>query len=239
MPAYNAAHFIEEAIDSVLSQHYTSLELIVVDDASTDNTAAIVSKQKSKHRGIILEKHQGNQGIAAARNQATELATGKYIAFLDSDDMWLPNKLQRQVDFMQLTGASVSCTSYIASYPSGRQKVVRAKPSTTYSRLLRGNTIGNLTGMYDVDLVGKLYQKPKPHEDYIMWLEVAKQGAEIAGMSDVLATYRVREQSVSASKARAALWVWSIYRDELKMSLPKRCSAFACYFWNALTKRFG
>jgi len=238
MPAHNASTFIGEAIDSVMLQKRSANELIIIDDASTDNTFEIALEKQKRYATILLERHQSNLGVAAARNHATELASGKYIAFLDADDLWLPHKLEQQCNFMEQTGAEITCTSYIAWNGRGYEKVIRSLPETSYRRLLRGNTIGNLTAMYDVEALGKLYQTAKPHEDYIMWLHVAKKGKTIRGLPDVLAKYRVRDDSISSNKCKSLSWVWSIYKHELELNVIARSWLLACYLIHALRKRY-
>ncbi|GGD16795.1 glycosyltransferase family 2 protein [Hyunsoonleella pacifica] len=160
-PTYNSESFIQTTIRSVIDQTYTNWELLIIDDASTDNTLNIVNKFTSKHKNknIYVIKNHSNQGAAITRNQGIENASGDIIAFLDSDDVWKPSKLEKQVKFMINHDIDVCFTSYDLMDEDGvlMQKTVKALPKLTYKKLLKCNYIGNLTGMYNTKSLGKIY----------------------------------------------------------------------------------
>lgn len=235
MPVYNARDTICIAIDSVLDQSYGDFELIVVDDASTDDCRAIVQQYVGRDFRIIAIFSDVNQGVAKSRNVGVAAAKGRYITFLDSDDLWLPGKLAAQYEAFN-GGACVVYSSYIRFFSNGKEQVVKVPPQATYKNLLRGNCIGNLTGAYDSFLLGKFYQKTVGHEDYLMWLQILSCGAIAQGIQRPLARYRVGN-SLSANKFRAAAWTWNIYRRELGLSLGGALISFLRYACASVFKR--
>lgn len=156
-PTYNCAQYIGETIDTVISQTYINWEMIIVDDCSSDDTDKIVSKYQKRDSRIKYYRLANNSGAAVARTVAMRLASGKYIAFLDSDDLWMPNKLFVQLDFMIKNGYAFTCTSYEQINESGKtlNRIVRAVSRVNYNRLLLDCPVGNSTVMYDVSKMGK------------------------------------------------------------------------------------
>jgi glycosyltransferase involved in cell wall biosynthesis len=236
MPAYNAEATLGEAIESVLSQTYEDFELLVVDDCSADKTKNIIEFYKNdlRLRSIFLSE---NLGVAGARNKAIKEAKGRYIAFLDADDVWLSEKLELQKAVLD-TGCLVVFSSYRRFGKDGDKAVVAANPIVKYSDMLRGNCIGNLTGVYDCFLLGKVYQKKIGHEDYLMWLEVLRRAGEAKGIEEVLAKYRVSSNSVSANKFKSSLWVWAIYREHLGLNILSSIKFFSYYAVSNILRRF-
>lgn len=236
MPAYNCASTVSASIDSVLNQSQSDLELIVVDDCSSDGTADVLAdfeRQDSRVHVLYLSK---NCGVAMARNTAIEAACGRYIAFLDSDDLWLPTKLAVQKRYFD-EGHTLLFSSYVRFGDGVQEKTVFARSSISYRDLLHGNQIGNLTGAYDVDQLGKFFQQPIRHEDYLMWLQIIKKSGVATGIPDVLARYRVRSGSVSASKFNSALWTWQLYRVHLNLGWIDSAGCFLAYLCQGLGKR--
>ena len=238
MPVYNDIRYIREAILSVSCQTYRAWELIVVDDGSQQNieTALTPLLQDVRIHVVRLER---NQGVANARNVGIQQATGRYIAFLDSDDVWLPDKLERQLQFMRKTKVAMTYTSYRRFYHNIQDagKPVSIVPQVTYDRLLKGNCIGCLTVMVDRLQCTSLYMPMVPHEDYVAWLNLAKTGASIYGMTDDLARYRVRENSLSANKLKSLLWTWRVYRDSQQLPMLKSLVCMVHYFVRGIRKR--
>src|SRR5690606_6691308 len=158
-PIYNSEKFLETALMSVQNQTYPNWELILIDDASTDGSERIARKFYSEDSRIHYEKLNVNSGPAVSRNRATEVANGDFIAFLDSDDFWAPDKLEIQLEFMQKNMCDVSYSSYFIVDENGNslKKRIAAMPSLTYEKQLRNNYIGNLTGMYRIKTIGKVY----------------------------------------------------------------------------------
>ncbi len=236
MPAYNAEKYISDSIDSVLNQSIQNLELIIIDDNSQDNTTKIINKYNDPR--IVLIINTNNLGVSETRNIGISAANGKYIAFLDSDDIWLPHKLSLQIMCLN-DGWDVVSSNYIAFESNAGNKITERKsPSIiSYSDMLKSNFIGNLTGIYNVQKIGKIYQKKSGHEDYIMWLEIIKKSKKAYCIQESLAKYRLHNSSLSSNKVKAIKWQWSIYRNELKLSLPKSIYYFSHYIINALKKR--
>ncbi|MCS0534317.1 MULTISPECIES: glycosyltransferase family 2 protein [Citrobacter] len=228
MPAFNASPYIYESISSVLQQSYQDWHLYVIDDASTDNTVQIVSSFNDSR--ITLIRLKTNSGVARARNIGIESCKGQYIAFLDSDDFWESNKLSLQVPLLE-KGYDVVCSNYVIFIHDPKNIVgTRYCPSKiSYSRMLRGNCIGNLTGIYNQKKLEKCLQKECGHEDYLMWLELLRRSGSAVCIQQVLARYRVGDNSLSANKLKAACWQWNIYRKQLKMCFLKS-SYYWCYY---------
>lgn len=158
MPAYNVEKYISDSIDSVLNQEINDFELIIIDDNSQDNTADVINKYSDPR--IVLITNLTNLGVSATRNIGIRAANGKYIAFLDSDDIWLPHKLSLQITQLN-NGWDVVSSNYIAFESNTDNKVVERKSPNviSYSDMLKSNFIGNLTGIYNVQKIGKIYQK--------------------------------------------------------------------------------
>lgn len=238
MPAYNAELYIASAIESILRQTYQHWELLVVNDASSDKTGKIVEEFSAKDSRIQLHTNLTNSGIAGARNLALRNAKGRFIAFLDSDDLWLPEKLSTQLSFMKENKASISYAGYSRVDETGKHLGTVVPPKLiTYEDLLRSNHIGNLTGVYDSQCLGKEYFIKFKHEDYIAWLNLIKRAGYAHGILQELAQYRVYSGSASSNKFKTIGWQWRIYRDSEKLSIVKSCVLMISYTWNAVLKR--
>jgi len=237
-PAFNSVAFIGDTIKSVQDQAYQNWEMIIVDDCSEDNTCQIVEQFAKTDSRIRLIRHPQNMGPARSRNTAIETAKGRYIAFLDSDDIWLPTKLAEQTDFMGKHECAVSCTAYKKIDENGKiiSSLIEVSAKTNYQKLLFSNVIGNLTTMYDVEKLGKVYLPLVKHEDYGLWLTILKMGYEAYGLNECLALYRVRTNSVSGDKMKAASYQWKIYRELEKLPLRKSISYFVRYAYYGYIK---
>jgi len=189
MPTYNCGRFIRESIDSVLSQTYTAWELLIVDDCSTDDTADIVSSYADARIHYMRNEH--NMGAALTRNKALREAKGQYIAFLDSDDLWVPEKLEKQIAFMQHNKIVMSYSPYYVLAPNGEKNIRSCPSSINYRQLLRWNRIGCLTVIYNRNEVG-LIQIPdiRKRNDYTMWLTILRKGYTAYRLNEPLAIYR-------------------------------------------------
>lgn len=229
-PVFNAEKYIRQTLDSVLRQTYEKWEMIIVDDKSDDNSVGIIGEYARTDIRIKLIKLSCNSGVAAARNAAIEVAEGRYIAFLDSDDIWLDNKLEKQIKFMSLKNAVLTYTAYKKMDINGLigSGTVWVKDSLTYNELLY-NTLGCLTVIYDQKIVGKMFMTAVGHEDFALWLNILKKGYIAYGLNEPLAVYRVNNKSVSGNKFKAAGFVWNVYRNVEQLSLLKSCICFAKY----------
>ena len=239
-PSYNSSAFIAQTIESVLAQTYTDWELLVVDDCSTDDSADIVRQYcKADARIRLLQTDAPSGSPGEPRNIGIGNARGRYIAFLDSDDVWLPQKLEEQLRCFADGRTAVVYSDYEKIGENGERarRIVKAPRQVSYKELLKGNVIGNLTGMYDTAKVGKVYCPKMHHEDYILWLSILKKGFVARNTGAVHALYRVRGQSVSADKRAVAAWQWHIYRKVEKIGRLKACYYFVYYAWRAVWKR--
>ncbi|HSI71136.1 MAG TPA: glycosyltransferase family 2 protein [Gillisia sp.] len=234
MPAYNSADFIGEAIESVLAQTWNNWELLVIDDASTDGTVKIVKEYSSKHPNIIILKNSTNLGTGSSRNKGIKAATGRFIAFLDADDLWMPGKLEKQLRFMQSKDLAMTFSSYYLMDEEGNplNREVKALPELTYDKLLKSNYVGNLTGIYDVGKVGKVYAPLiRKRQDWALWLEILKKLGSTLGITEPLAYYRVRRDSVSRNKWKLIRHNFKIYRSFLNYGLLKSCRSMSRFLW--------
>ena len=235
MPTYNSADFIGESIRSAQAQSYENWELIIVDDCSTDDTETVVSSYQADDERIKYCKLKENSGAAVARTKAMKLAQGDYMAFLDSDDLWYPDKLNRQLEFMQKNNYAFTCTSYKQINESGESldKVIRAIPKTNYNRLLLDCPVGNSSVMYSVRKMGK-FEVPniRKRNDDALWLQMLKKEEYIYGFDEVLMKYRIREGSISSNKLNLIKYHWKLYREIEHLSVPR--SIFHICYWGIL-----
>ena len=225
MPVHNAERFLEEAVRSVMAQTYPNWELLVVDDASTDSSLAVASRLAGEDERVKVFVNNSPSGYPATpRNIAIKAAKGRYIAFLDSDDMWLPDKLEQQLPlFAESEKIGVVFSNYekVDENSTRCDRVVVAPRTTVYKKLLLGNVIGNVTGIYDTQRVGKVHFRMVRHEDYAMWLSILRRGFVARNTGTVTALYRVTSDSVSARKLHLLSWQWNIYRRVEKLGILK------------------
>ncbi len=240
MPMHNSARHIGEAITSVLKQTYANWELIVVDDMSTDNSVEIVEQLAQCDPRIHLFSNTKHLGMPSApRSMGVANANGQYIAFLDSDDCWLPNKLEEQIPLFADPTVAIVYSNYEKISEDGQRtgRKVTAPPQTDYVQMLHGNIIGNLTGIYDRLKVGTIAIPDVHHEDYAMWLSILKKGFAGKNTNTFNALYRTVESSVSSNKWRILTWQWHIYRRTERLSLLKSAYYYMHYAINAYRKR--
>lgn len=236
---YNSEKYIAETIQSVLSQTYQNWEMLIVDDKSTDKSLAIAGEfAKSDARIKIFPLHKNHKLPAEPRNVATDNAGGKYIAFLDSDDTWYPEKLATQIHQMEYNQWEICFSGYMKKYEdnAGKKKCINVPAAVSYYDMLKTNSIGNLTAVYNVEKLGKLKQANRFFEDYIMWLQVLRKGFIAHGIQKPLATYRVHSKSNSYNKFRNLKEQWSIYREIVGLNLVRSCWYFFHYSFNGLKK---
>jgi glycosyltransferase involved in cell wall biosynthesis len=230
-PSYNSAKFIGKTIESVLDQIYQNWEMIIVDDVSPDNSNEIIEEYCKKDTRIKLIKLEQNSGAAVARNRAIKEARGRYIAFLDADDMWKSEKLEKQIKFMEKNNYSFTYTAYEKVVENGVVSGSVGVPAkVSYSELLKTCVIGCLTAIYDVEKLGKVYMPTNTkREDFATWLNVLKKIDFAYGIKENLAQYRVYENQSSGKKAKMAKENWKLYREIEKLNLLKACYYFSHY----------
>lgn len=228
IPTYNSEDFISESLISVLNQTYTYIEVIVIDDCSKDSTVSIIKDLLVKDSRVVFHQLEQNSGAAIARNKGIELANGNFIAFLDSDDKWLSNKLEAQLRLIEEKKCAVVFSSYYCMNEQGEliDKTVQALPELNFSKIVKCNYIGNLTGMYSVDKLGKLYAPDiRKRQDWALWINAIKKGGIAFGISEPLAIYRERKNSISSNKIQMLMYNFNIYKDVLNYSYFKS----SCY----------
>ena len=237
-PSYKSEKFIAECIESVLSQTYDNWEMIIMDDCSPDNSNEIIKQYVQKDSRIQLIELKENSGPAVARNKAIELAQGRYIAFLDSDDLWLDEKLQKQLAFMEENDLALTYSSYkLIDEENNDLGVFITKEYISYSELLKTNSIGCLSAIYDTDKLGKVFMPLiLQKQDYGLWLEILKKIKSTQGMLEPLAVYRIRKKSVSSNKLKAATYLWKVFRDVEKLNMFQSLYYFCFYIYNGLKK---
>lgn len=240
-PVYNVASVIERTLDSMLMQNYKDLEIILVDDCSKDNSTEFISKYSAKYPNIVYHKQEKNGGAAIARNTALKLAKGRYVAFLDSDDLWCKGKLEKQLAFMKEKNAAICCTAMdcIDEDDKPLNSVREVRERITYKFLLKNTMIATSTVLIDRNKTGD-FQMPlrRGGQDYATWLMLTRNGTVCWGLNEVLSHYRVMNNSLSSNKWKSIKQVWQIQtQDE---GICKFTAAFnvCCFIVNAFVKHF-
>lgn len=232
MPTYNCAKFIGETIESVQAQTYSNWEIIIADDCSSDHTKEIVEQYSKKDDRIKYYRLENNSGAAVARTTAMSIAVGNYMAFLDSDDLWTPDKLKQQLAFMEKHDIAFTCTAYEQIDEDGKSlgRVIKTVPKTDYNRLLLDCPVGNSTVMYNVEKMGK-FEVPniRKRNDDALWLQMLKKEQYIYGLNSVLMKYRIRKNSISSNKIKVIKYHWILYRDIEHLSIAR--SVFHILYW--------
>lgn len=230
-PMFNCEEFLSLTIAAVQRQTFQSWEMILVDDCSSDSSCELAKSFSEKDDRVRLIRLPNNSGAAVARNTAIEAAKGRYIAFLDSDDLWLPNKLDVQIAWMQENDYPFTFSSYEKIDETGSPFGRIGVPSRVdYKRLLKGCEIGCLTAIYDTEKLGKVYMPLiRKRQDWGLWLRLLKQTPYAYGFPDVLAQYRVTRNSLSASKRSAAHYAWRLLREVEQLSVAKSAYCFLHY----------
>ena len=241
-PTWNSAKYIRETIASVQAQTYQNWEMIIVDDCSTDNTVELVKKISHKDSRIHLIEQKENRGAGIARNIAVQNSTGRYISYLDSDDRWKPDKLEKQVKFMLSKGCGFSCTSYEVIDSAGKSlnKIVHMHDKVDYRGFLTNNllqTVGIMVDAYKVDK--KYLEMPniRRRQDAATWMQILKAGYQCYGMHEVLAEYRRTPGSLSSNKFKAVIGTWKLYREIERLPFIFSCYCFVRYALLAVWKR--
>jgi teichuronic acid biosynthesis glycosyltransferase TuaG len=237
-PAYRCADVVGGTIQSVLNQTYGDWEMLIAEDCSSDGSRDVIRGWSKRDSRIRLIEMPSNGGPAAARNRALDRASGRWVAFLDSDDFWLPSKLERQLGFMERQPSHFSCTAFrrIRADGSGVGRLIRVPPQLTYQRLLGNTAIATSTVIIDREVTGDFRMTRTYYDDFVLWLEILKRGHVAHGLDEDLMRYRVIGGSVSRNKAKSALMVWRTYREIEHLSAPEAAVHFTRYAMNAWLK---
>ena len=241
MPAWNAEKYIGASIESVQAQSYTNWELIIVDDCSTDGTRELVRSYRDKDSRIRLICRKKNGGPSRAWNSAFSYMRGQYVAFLDSDDLWIPEKLQVQLQFMKEKECGFSFGSYdwIDGDNNPLGKVIQVPAVQSYKDMLKNTVIGTLTVILDRAIVPveKIPGDAKLN-DSALWLSIARKGYLAYGYNSILGHYRVLSNSYSRNKTSSAKNLWDLYKDELEIPFLPRCWYFGWYAFNSVVRYY-
>lgn len=215
-PSFNSEKFIAETIQSVQNQSYQNWEMIIVDDSSTDQTVTIVEQLIKNDSRIRLFQLDKNSGAGIAREKALSIANGDYISFLDADDLWKPQKLEKQLQFLKENKVPFTFSFYECIDEKGNalNRIVEAPRNLTYHQLFFCNYVGNLTGIYEVNFFGKIaISATRKRQDWMVWLTILKKIRKAKPVPESLAFYRIRDNSLSASKVDLLKHNFAVYRN--------------------------
>lgn len=235
VPVYNVEKYIVATIQSVLQQTYTNWELLLIEDGSTDGTREVTEEYLHKLSDDRIQFHivEKKIGAAGARNYGMDISKGRFVAYLDSDDLWMPDKLEKQVSFMLEKKAAFSFTGYEFANASGTGtgKVVKVPDTIHYKQALQNTTIFTSTVMFDTQklLRSELHMPLVKSEDTALWWRILRSGILAYGLQENLVLYRRVSNSLSSNKLEALRRIWNLYRKEEKLSIP--FSAYNFCFW--------
>lgn len=238
---YNSEKYIAETIESVLAQTYSDWEMIIVDDCSTDKSREIIRKFAEKDSRIHLIEFKENSGTGRARNIALQNANGRFVAFLDSDDIWVPEKLEKQIRFMTENNCPISFTAYklVDENSKDLDRVIRVVKSVNLHQYLKNTIIGYSSSMIDLKLTGSFQIADiRIRVDTQVWISLLKKGFVAYGLNEVLMIYRVHNKSISSNKLYAAKKTWNLYYHIEKLGFFKSVFYFGNYAFNALKKHY-
>lgn len=241
-PVYNCEKLIEKTIECVLNQTYKNWEWLLVDDCSPDDSAIIIKKYAKNDNRIKYFKLSENSGAAVARNKALAESNGRFVAYLDADDLWKNDKLEKQVKFMLENQYSFTCTDYekITETGNSLNKIIKIPKKVDYNLFLRNTIIQTVGVMVDTKLTGKeLLKMPniRRRQDAATWCQLLKNGHDCYECPENLSYYRVVTNSLSSNKFKAIKMNWYWYRKIEKLSLWKACYCFIGYAFNGVRKR--
>jgi teichuronic acid biosynthesis glycosyltransferase TuaG len=239
MPIYNAEKYLSDTLNSIFSQDYKDIEIVLVDDCSKDNSANIIMEYQKEHPQIVYYLQEKNMGAGAARNKALELAKGQYVAFLDSDDIWLPDKINRQIELMKKTDSPFSYTAIEMMDEKGETIKGKRKIKETcdYKYLLHNTIIATSSVVIDRTVLGD-FRMPlrRGGQDYATWLMLLRGGAVARGINETLVRYRVASGSLSSNKFKSIKQVWEIQTQDEKINKFSAFFHVMCFGFNALKK---
>lgn len=236
-PSYNSKDFIRETIESVLNQTYKNWEMLIVDDCSTDSSPEIIKKYIQKDSRIKYFKNEKNSGPAVSRNLGLDNSRGKYIAFLDSDDIWIDKKLQLQIEYIQKNEVDLIHSNYKFCDKNGVAiKEIKNDIKLNYKKILKSNQIKTSFLVLNKDILKDIRFKNMKHEDFAFFLDFLRNGNECFCIQEPLGKYRINSKSISYNKFKSALWTWNIYRKYEKFNLIKSSFYFMYYVLNGILK---
>lgn len=242
IPVYNASRFLEETINSIQEQTYSNWEAIFIDDCSSDNSYDIIKQYQKNDKRIKVIKNKINNGAAISRNNGIDYAKGEYLCFLDADDKWHPEKLEKQINFMQELNCEFSFTGYQFANekcnPNG--KIVSVPNKINYKQALKNTTIWTSTVMFNMGKLTKddIYMPNiKRGQDTATWWKVLKKIEYAYGLNEVLSYYRRTNNSLSANKLTALKRTWNLYRNVEHLNILSSFYNFCWYCFNAVRRR--
>lgn len=241
VPVYKAERFIRDTIKTVEAQTYTNWELIFVSDCSPDNSVEVIKAEIKRNTKIKLIELEQNYGAAIARNRGIDIAEGQYIAFLDADDLWEKEKLEKQINFIKENNCAFSFTGYEFADENGigNGKIVNVPQNINYKQALKNTTISTITVMFDMRKLEKeLIKMPNiKSEDTATWWKILKSGYIAYGLNERLSYYRRTEGTLSSNKIEAIKRIWYLYRKQEKLSIVYSLYNFCFYAINAVRRR--
>lgn len=239
-PTFNSANFITECIKSIQAQTHTNWELLITDDCSNDNTVEVINSFRKEDNRIKLFRLNENSGAGIARNNSIKLASGRFIAFCDSDDRWLPNKLEVQLEYLLNHNAGFTYSSYyIQNEEQNQIGKINGPKQISYREILRNNYIGCLTAIYDTKAMGKMFMPDiRKRQDWVLWIRIIKKLGVVQGISEPLAIYTVRKDSISRNKLNLIKYNWLVYYKALDISLVGSILYMAQFLYFYARKKF-
>lgn len=236
MPSFNSEKTISQSIESVLNQSYSNWELLITDDKSYDSTVKIISTYVENDKRIKFFSSEVNGGAGKARNNSIKMAKGRFIAFLDADDLWLPDKLFKQINFMLENRYLFTYSQYQKFSSTAELGIIRPPKTISYQKLLYGNVIGCLTAIYDAESLGKHYMPLiRKRQDMGLWLEILKKVSKAYCYNEVLAKYRI-DSGMTQNKFSVLKYQWLFYRQVVGLSFLQSLMKFTVYAYKGFIK---
>lgn len=242
VPVYNSEQYIEETIQCVLKQTYADWEVIFVDDASKDKSVAVIEKYLKEDKRMHLYQNSENRGPAYTRNRGIKKAQGRYLAYLDADDLWDADKLEKQIRFMRQKGCAFSFTGYEFAGADGKRngRIVCIPEKIDYKYALKHTTISTITVMFDRRQIpdSVLFMPLNARgEDSATWWKILRHGYTAYGINEPLSVYRRHGGSRSSNKLDAVWGTWRMYRRCERLPVIRSGYYFCCYLFNAVRRR--